>query len=53
MRGSRAAEGPLSLFGYVMIKPMEGNARKNGEYRVSKETYLAIQACLLGQRPTE
>ncbi len=53
LRGSRAAEDPLSLFGYVMIKPMEGDARKNGEYRVSKETYLAIQACLLGQRPTE
>ena len=53
LRGSRAAEGPLSLFGYVMIKPMEGDVRKNGEYRVSKETYLAIQACLLGQRPTE
>ena len=53
LRGSIAAEGILSLFGYVRIKPMEGDARKNGEFRVSKETYLAIQACLLGQRPTE
>ena len=32
---------------------MEGDRRKNGEFRVSTETYLAIQACLLGQRPTE
>ena len=37
LRGSIAAEGPLSLFGYVRIKPMEGDARKNGEFRVSKE----------------
>ena len=53
LRGSIAVEGILSLFGYVRIKPMEGDRRKNGEFRVSTETYLAIQACLLGQRPTE
>ncbi|MCY4591593.1 MAG: hypothetical protein OXE86_13720 [Alphaproteobacteria bacterium] len=47
-RGSAVVRGPLSQFGYLMITPLEGDARKTGEYRVTQAAYLAIQACLMG-----
>ena len=47
-RGNAAIRGPLSQFGYLMITPLEGDARKTGEYRVARAAYLAIQACLMG-----
>ena len=47
-RGNAAVRGPLSQFGYLMITPLEGDARKTGEYRVTRAAYLAIQACLMG-----
>ena len=40
--------GPLSLFGYLMITPLEGDARKTGEYMVTRAANLVIQACLMG-----
>ena len=46
-RGSAAIRGPLSQFGYLMITPLEGDARKTGEYRVTRAAYLAIRACLM------
>ena len=33
--------------GYIMLVPIEGDARRDGEYRVSAEAYRAIRACLL------
>ena len=47
-RGNAAVRGPLSQFGYLMITPLEGDARKIGEYRVTRAAYLAILACLMG-----
>lgn len=32
-RGQAAVCGPLSQFGYLTITPLEGDARKTGEYR--------------------
>ena len=46
-RGSIATRGPLSQFGYLMITPLEGDARKTGEYRVTRADYLEIRACLM------
>lgn len=47
-RGNAAVRGPLSQFGYLMITPLEGDARKTGEYRVTRADYLEIRACLMG-----
>ena len=44
----RGMRGPLSLFGYLMITPLEGDARKTGEYMVTRAANLVIQACLMG-----
>ncbi len=46
-RGSAATRGPLSQFGYLTITPLEGDARKTGEYRVTRAAYLEIRACLM------
>ena len=46
-RGSIATRGPLSQFGYLMITPLEGDARKTGEYRVTRADYLEIRTCLM------
>ncbi len=48
IRGSRPIYGPLKNVGYVMLTPLKGDARADGSYRVTKETYLAITRCLTG-----
>lgn len=38
-------------FGYINIVPLKGDLRKDGEYRVSRSAFVAIQDCLLGIVP--
>ena len=52
-RGTIAIRGPLSQFGYLTITPLEGDARKTGEYRVTRAAYLEIRTCLIKSAPGE
>lgn len=48
----RLSQGVRRLqFGYVILTPLKGDARSDGTYRVTREAYLAIQACLLDLEP--
>ena len=49
IRRASQPRGHSSDVGYVILTPIEGDARKDGEYRVTREAYLAMRACLLGR----
>ena len=51
LRGSAAKRGVMKDFGYIILPPLEGDARPDGVYRVTREAYLTIRDCLIGEAP--
>jgi len=51
LRLSRPVRGRLAdQVGYIILQPLEGDARSDGTYRVTRQAYLAIQTCLLNDQ---